>query len=132
MKLVRGNREHGNSENTFRTIRRATGEDSDHLPMQRHSDFAVCCNKQACKPQFLKRFQIFGQIHHRFREGFTCILRRLIWVYTVCSGLSVRIRRVSTEIRSNRIPSEIILDLPLIHKKMLGPTRKIHHQGICN
>ena len=35
MKLVRGNREHGNSENTFRTIRRATSEDSDHLPMQR-------------------------------------------------------------------------------------------------
>ena len=30
MKLVRGNREHGNLENTFRTIRRATSEDSDH------------------------------------------------------------------------------------------------------
>ena len=26
------------------------------------------------------------------------VLRRLIWVYTVCSGLSVRIRRVSTVI----------------------------------
>ena len=30
MKLVRGNREHGNLESTFRTIRRATSEDSDH------------------------------------------------------------------------------------------------------
>ena len=45
MKLVRGNREHGNSENTFRTIRRATSEDSDHIPMQGQSDFAVCGNK---------------------------------------------------------------------------------------
>ena len=47
----------------------------------------------------------------------------LVWVNTVCSGLSVRIRRVSMEIRSNRIPSEIILDPPLIKKKkkkMLG------------
>ena len=38
-KLVRWNREHGNSENTFRTIRRATSEDSDHLPMKGQSDF---------------------------------------------------------------------------------------------
>ena len=30
MKLVRGNRENGNLENTFMTIRRATSEDSDH------------------------------------------------------------------------------------------------------
>ena len=44
----------------FRTIRRATSEDSDHLPMQGQSDFAVCGNKQACKLQFLERFQIFG------------------------------------------------------------------------
>ena len=51
---------------------------------------------------------------------------------TVCSGLSVQVRRVSKEIQSNRIPSEIILDPPLIRKKVLGPTRKIHHQGICN
>ena len=58
MQLVRGNREHGNSENTFRTIRRATSEDFDHLPMQGQSDFAVCGNKQACKLQFLESFQI--------------------------------------------------------------------------
>ena len=60
MKLVRGNREHGNSENTFRTIRRATSEDFDHLPMQGQSDFVVCGNKQACKLQFLESFQITG------------------------------------------------------------------------
>ena len=43
----------------IRTIRRATSEDSD--PMQGQSDFAVFCgNKQACKLQFLERFQIFG------------------------------------------------------------------------
>ena len=60
MKLVRGNREHGNLENTFRTIRHATSEDSDHLLMQGQSDFAVCGNKQACKLQFLERLQIFG------------------------------------------------------------------------
>ena len=60
MKLVRGNREHGNLENTFRTIRRATSEDSDHLSMQGQSDFAVCGNKQECKLQFLERLQIFG------------------------------------------------------------------------
>ena len=60
MKLVRGNREHGNLENTFRTIRRATSEDSDHLPMQGQSDFAVCGNEQACKLQFLERLEIFG------------------------------------------------------------------------
>ena len=43
-------------------IRRATSEDSDHLPMQGRSDFAVCCDKQACtcKLQFLKRLQISG------------------------------------------------------------------------
>ena len=35
-------------------------------------------------------------------------------------SLSVRIRRVRMEIRSNRIPSEIILDPPLIHKKSAG------------
>ena len=34
MKLVRGNREHGNLENSFKTIRRETSEDSDQLPMQ--------------------------------------------------------------------------------------------------
>ena len=60
MKLVRGNREHGNLENTFRTIRRAASENSDHLPMQGQSDFAVCGNKQACKLQFLDGLQIFG------------------------------------------------------------------------
>ena len=69
MKLVRGNREHGNLENTFRTIRCATSEDTDHLPMQRRSDFAICGNKQACKLQFLARLQISGLIHHRFSEG---------------------------------------------------------------
>ena len=47
-------------ENTFRTIRRATSEDSDHLPMQGQSDFAICGSKQACKVQFLERLQIFG------------------------------------------------------------------------
>ena len=60
MKLVRGNREHGNLENTFRTIRRATSEDLDHLPMQGRSDFAVCGNKWACKIQILERLQVFG------------------------------------------------------------------------
>ena len=58
MKLVKGNREHGNLENTFRTVRRATIEDSDHLPMQGRSDFAVCGNKRACKLQFLERLQV--------------------------------------------------------------------------
>ena len=47
-------------ENPFRTIRRATSEDSDHLPMQGQSDFAVCGSKQAYKLQFLERLQIFG------------------------------------------------------------------------
>ena len=55
MKLVRGNREQGNLENTFRTIRRAIREDSDHLLMQEQSDFAVCG-----KLQFLERLQIFA------------------------------------------------------------------------
>ena len=41
------------------------------------------------------------------------ILRHLIWVYTVCSGLSFWICRVITVIWSNEVPSEIILDLPL-------------------
>ena len=102
----------------YRT-RRATSEDSDHR----------------CKGSQILPFVVWLNTSHRFIEGFNCVLRRLIWVYTVCSGLSVRIRRVSTEIRSNRIPSEIILDPPLIHKKekkMLGPTRKIRHRGICN
>ena len=36
-------------ENTFRTVRRATSEDSDHIPMQGQSDFAVCGSKQASK-----------------------------------------------------------------------------------
>ena len=49
-----------NMEHTFRTIRRATSEDSDHLLMQAQSDFAVCGNKQACKLQFMERLQIFG------------------------------------------------------------------------
>ena len=31
MKLVRWDREHGSLENIFRTIRRVTSEDSDHL-----------------------------------------------------------------------------------------------------
>ena len=44
----------------FRTIKPATSEDSDHLPMQGQSDFAACGNKQACKLQFLERLQIFG------------------------------------------------------------------------
>ena len=44
----------------FKTIRRATSEDSDHLPMQGQSDFAVCGNKQACKLQFLERLQNFS------------------------------------------------------------------------
>ena len=60
MKLVRANREHGNTENTFRTIRHATSEDSDDLLMQGQSDFAVCGNKQACKLQFFERFLFFG------------------------------------------------------------------------
>ena len=60
MKLVRGNRENEKLENTFRTIKHATSEDSDHLPMQGQSDFAVCGNKQACKLHFLERLQIFG------------------------------------------------------------------------
>ena len=55
MKLVRQNREHGNLDNTFGTIRGATSEDSDHLPMQGRSDFAVCGDKQACKLRFLER-----------------------------------------------------------------------------
>ena len=47
----------------LRTIRCATSEDSDHLPMQGRSDFAVlnsasaCGDKQACKLQFLERLQ---------------------------------------------------------------------------
>ena len=55
MKLVRGNKEHGNLENTFRTIRCMTSKDSDHPPMQGRSDFVVCGDKQACKLQFLER-----------------------------------------------------------------------------
>ena len=58
MELVRGDREHGNLENTFRTIKRATSEDSDHLPMQGRSDFAVCGDKHAYKLQFLERLQV--------------------------------------------------------------------------
>ena len=46
-------------ENTLRIIRQATSEDSDHLPMQGQSDFAVCGSKQACKLQFFVRLQIF-------------------------------------------------------------------------
>ena len=41
--------------------------------------------------------------------------RRLIWIYTTCSGLSVRIRRINTVIWSNRIPSESILYPPLMN-----------------
>ena len=48
------------------------------------------------------------------------VLWRLIWVYTFCSGLSVRIRRVSTVIRTNRTPSEIILDPRLFHFCCIG------------
>ena len=56
-----GNMAHtGNMEHTFRTIRRATSKDSDHLLMQGQSDFAVCGNKQACKLQFMERLRIFG------------------------------------------------------------------------
>ena len=47
-------------ENTFRTKRCATSEDSDNLPMQGRSDFAVCGDKQTCKLQFLERLQISG------------------------------------------------------------------------
>ena len=50
----------GNMERTFRTIRRATSEDSDHHLMQVQSDFAVCGNKQACKLHFMERLRIFG------------------------------------------------------------------------
>ena len=60
MKLVRGT---GNMEirkTLFRTIRCVTSEDSDHLPMQGQSDFAICGNKQACKLQFFETLQIFG------------------------------------------------------------------------
>ena len=60
MKLVGRNREHGNLDNTFRTIRRVTSEDSGHLPMQGRSDFAICGDKQARKLQFLERLQIAG------------------------------------------------------------------------
>ena len=45
-------------ENTLRTIKRATSEDSDHL-MQGHPDFAVCGDKHVCKLQFLERLQIW-------------------------------------------------------------------------
>ena len=31
---------------TLRTISRATSEDSDHLPMQGRSDFAICGDKK--------------------------------------------------------------------------------------
>ena len=48
----------GNMEHTFRTIRRVTNEDSDHLLMPGQSDFAVCGNKQACKLQFMDRLRI--------------------------------------------------------------------------
>ena len=44
----------------FEDTRHATSEDSDHLPMQGPSDFAVCGDKQACKLQFFKRLQISG------------------------------------------------------------------------
>ena len=50
----------GNMERTFRIIRHATSEDSDHPLMQGQSDFAVCDNKQACKLQFMERLRIFG------------------------------------------------------------------------
>ena len=40
------------------------------------------------------------------------ILQRLIWVYTVCWGLSVWIHGVSTVISSNRTSSDIILESP--------------------
>ena len=60
MILVNVNREHGNLDNTFRTIRCVNSEDSDHLQMQGWSDFAICGHKQACKLQFLKRLQISG------------------------------------------------------------------------
>ena len=45
---------------TLRTIRRATSEDSDHLPMQGRSDFAICGEKKTCNLQFLERLQISG------------------------------------------------------------------------
>ena len=50
----------GGGDMEIRTIRRATSEDFDHLPMQGQSDFAVCGNKQACKLQYLESFQIIG------------------------------------------------------------------------
>ena len=82
LKLVRGNKKNGTLENTFRAIRRATSEDSDHLPMHGQSDFAICGDKQACKLQFLERLQIsvkFITVSVKFK----CIMQRLIWVYTV-------------------------------------------------
>ena len=41
--------------------------------------------------------------------------------YTVCLGLSVWIRRVGTVIWFNRIPSEILLDLPLAWANIVDP-----------
>ena len=46
-----------------------TSEDSDHLPMQGQSDFAICSDKQACKLHFLERLQTSGLLHHSFSEG---------------------------------------------------------------
>ena len=45
---------------TLKTIRRATSEDSDHLPMQGRSNFAICGDKKTCNLQFLERLQISG------------------------------------------------------------------------
>ena len=70
MKVVRGNREHGNLENTFRTIRGVTSEDSDHLPMQRQLDFAICSNKQHVNSSSWRDYHLWLNTY----EGFTCVL----------------------------------------------------------
>ena len=59
MKLVYRGELAGDMEiwKTLRTISRATSEDSDHLPMQGRSDFAICGDKKTCNLQFLERLQ---------------------------------------------------------------------------
>ena len=66
MKLVRGGT--GNMEHTFRTIRRATSQDSDHLLMQGQSDFAVCGNKQAWRDyeSLVKYITVSVKVLHAF------------------------------------------------------------------
>ena len=45
MKLIWGNKEHGNLENTVRTIRRATSEDSDQ-PVDSYSLISLRCSHE--------------------------------------------------------------------------------------